>query len=137
MTLKDKVVDLCKEKGLTVRELERRAKIGERTIQHWDKSKPDALRLYSVAGVLEVPMEELLSVYDPDLERVSYVQSLRNEIERLKGQKNTAIEIDDGLTDQQIELYNTIPTMSKDESSELLSYARFLVARRKSQGDQQ
>jgi len=84
MTLKEKVTDLCKKKGITVRELERRAGLKERTIQHWDKSEPSGAKLYAVANVLNVPIEELLSVYSPDLERVAYVLSLQKEIEELR-----------------------------------------------------
>ena len=84
MTLKDKIYQLCKERDMTVRELEREADLKERTIQHWDKSEPSAYKLQRVADVLKVPIEELLSVYNPNLERLAYIETLRMENEELK-----------------------------------------------------
>lgn len=81
MNLKEKIVALCKQRGLTVRELERRAGLKERTIQHWDESEPSGQKLYSVAAVLNVPIEELLSVYDPEIGRASYVLQLQNQVD--------------------------------------------------------
>ena len=79
MTLKDKVAELCRQQGITIRELERRAGLSERTIQHWDKSEPSGAKLYAVANALNVPIEELLSVYHPELESISYLESLRQD----------------------------------------------------------
>lgn len=84
MTLKDKVEELSKERGISVREVERRAGLKERVIQHWDKSIPNGISLYKVATVLDVPIEELLSVYDSEWERIAYVLKLQEENDRLK-----------------------------------------------------
>lgn len=84
MNLKEKVEQLCKNAGITVRELERRAELRPRTIQHWDTSDPSGEKLYRVAKALDVPIEELLSVYVPDLNRVAYIKKLVMENERLK-----------------------------------------------------
>ena len=89
MNLKEKITALCKERGITVRELERRANLKERTIQHWDESEPSGQKLYSVAKVLNVPIEELLSVYNPDMERIAYIEKLRAENEEAKELRET------------------------------------------------
>ena len=81
MNLKEKIVALCKERGITIRELERRAGLKERTIQHWDESEPSGQKLYSVAQVLDVPVEELLSVYSPELERVANVLKMKKQLD--------------------------------------------------------
>lgn len=84
MTLKEKVGNLCRERGMSIRQLEKAAGLKDRTIQHWDKSEPSGSKLQAVATALNVPIEELLSVYYPDLERIAYTESLLMEIERLK-----------------------------------------------------
>lgn len=89
VTLKDKVENLCRDRGISVRQLEKIAGLKDRTIQHWDKSEPSGQKIYSVAKALNVPIEELLSVYSPDLERVAYVQKLQMELEELK--KSSAV----------------------------------------------
>lgn len=99
MTLKDKIYQLCKEKGVTVRELEREACLKERTIQHWDKSEPSAYKVQRVACVLKVPIEELLSVYNPGLERLAYIETLRMEIEELKKSSTVLSEEERELID--------------------------------------
>lgn len=83
MNLKEKITALCKERRITVRELERRAGLKERTIQHWDESDPSGQKLYSVAQVLDVPVEELLSVYNPELERVAYVLNAKKQSDEI------------------------------------------------------
>ena len=89
MNLKEKITVLCRERGITVRELERRAGLKERTVQHWDESEPSGQKLYSVAKVLNVPIEELLSVYNPDMERIAYVEKLRMENEETREIRET------------------------------------------------
>lgn len=64
MTLLDKVAILCRQREMTIRQLEKEAGLKDRTIQHWDKSVPGADKVVKVANVLQVPMEELFSVYD-------------------------------------------------------------------------
>lgn len=64
MTLLDKVAILCGQRKMPLRQLERAAGLKERTIQHWDKSVPSADKVVKVARVLQVPIEELFSVYD-------------------------------------------------------------------------
>ena len=74
MTMKDLIEQLCGERNITVRDVERKAEIKPRTIQHWDSSEPSAKKLYKVAIALGVPSEELLAVYDAELGTLSYVK---------------------------------------------------------------
>lgn len=57
---RDKIKEICKERGISIRELERRAGLGEGTVKKWKDFTPRADNLLKVAKVLEVSMEELL-----------------------------------------------------------------------------
>ena len=131
MNLKEKIVALCEEQDITIRELERRAGLKERTIQHWDESDPGSKKLYSVAQVLNVPVEELLSVYNPDLERVAYIQKikkqadevtdLREELQILKDNPNTRTVLKGmkGMTPEQVlTLGEFIKTMKGNQDAD-------------------
>lgn len=58
--LLDGIKARCKEKGITIAELERKAGIGNGVIGRWDKLNPRLDNLFAVASALEVPVEELL-----------------------------------------------------------------------------
>lgn len=115
MTLKDKITDLCRERNISVRELENRAGLKQRTIQHWDKSEPSALKLYMVAYVLDVRMEELLSVYDPNLPVKEKAAPISES-----GKNADAIRLSE-LTDGQKKLIGRILNYSDDQISAFLS----------------
>lgn len=82
MTLLDKVAILCGQRKMPLRQLEREAGLKERTIQHWDKSVPSADKVVKVARVLQVPIEELFSVYDEsgDMLRIAKTISEYGEV---------------------------------------------------------
>ena len=54
-----RIKDLCREKGITIAELERRCGIGNGIIARWSKSKPSFERLFKVASELETTVEYL------------------------------------------------------------------------------
>lgn len=83
MTLKDKVEQLCSERKMTVRALERQSGLKIRTIQHWDTSIPSVDKVASVAKVLDVPVEELIAVYDPTFERIAKVVRQKMDVDKL------------------------------------------------------
>ena len=58
--LLDVIKARCEEKGITIAELERNAKIGNGVIGRWDKMNPRLSTLFAVASALEIPAEELL-----------------------------------------------------------------------------
>lgn len=82
MTLLDKIVILCGERRMSLRQVEKEAGLTPRTIQHWNTSTPSADKVVRVANALMVPVEELLSVYDPsgNLARVSKISSQYGEV---------------------------------------------------------
>ena len=55
---------LCKEQGITVAELERKAQLTESTICKWGTNMPAADKLARVARVLHTTVEDLLA--DPE-----------------------------------------------------------------------
>ena len=120
MTLKDKVSEICRDRRITMRELERQAGLKERTIQHWDKSQPNGYALYKVSSVLKVPMEELLSVYDPDMERIAYIEKLRAENEELK--KIPVTNNDDGnsVSDRDMRLLTWFRSLPEEKQKAIL-----------------
>lgn len=56
-----RIKEKCKEKGLTIFALEKKAKIGNGTIARWDTSSPTVENLIAVAKVLECTVDELIS----------------------------------------------------------------------------
>lgn len=57
----ERVEALCKEKGISVRQLEQECHIGNGIIARWKNSSPRAANLYKVAKYFGVPMEYLLA----------------------------------------------------------------------------
>lgn len=55
-----KIVELCKEKRMSIAELERQANLKQRTVYRWDESKPSVEKALAVANVLGVTVEELM-----------------------------------------------------------------------------
>lgn len=55
-----KIKELCKEQGITIAELERRAEITPTTMAKWDETEPSVYKVAKVAKALGVTIEELL-----------------------------------------------------------------------------
>ena len=55
-----RIQKLCKEKGISIRELERKAGISNATVIKWSTCSPTVDKLQAVAAVLEVTVDELL-----------------------------------------------------------------------------
>lgn len=62
-----KIRELCRERGMTVSELERKAGIANGVIRRWDELYPNARPLKAAADVLGVTVDELLRD-DPEQE---------------------------------------------------------------------
>lgn len=54
------VKELCEKQGISISELEKRAKLGNGTIGGWRKSSPKIANIQAVAKVLGVKVEKLL-----------------------------------------------------------------------------
>ncbi len=130
MTLKDKITALCKERKISVRELERRSGLKERTIQHWNQSKPSGEKLKAVANVLGVSVDELTSVYNGvGWQRINDPVAI--DWNKLGGDPLDDLEpisdiIDDLLeaTELQLELVRKVLQLSDDKVSAILALAK-------------
>ncbi|MBQ6163332.1 MAG: helix-turn-helix transcriptional regulator [Clostridia bacterium] len=60
VTLYDVIRARCKDRGITVQELERRADIRRNTINRWGVNIPSVDKVMRVADVLGVTVDELL-----------------------------------------------------------------------------
>ena len=58
--LYDKIYALCKERKLSISELERRAELGKGTVHCWKTASPTIDNLKKVASVLEVNVAQLV-----------------------------------------------------------------------------
>lgn len=56
----DKIKELCREQHMSLSELERKAKLKDRTIYKWDESKPSVDKAIAVADVLGVSVVDLI-----------------------------------------------------------------------------
>ena len=56
----DRIKALCKDRGISIVELEERSGIGKNTIYRWNVVMPSADKLARVAKVLGVTTEDLL-----------------------------------------------------------------------------
>ena len=56
----NKIASLCKERGISVLELERRSGLAARTIYKWDVNKPSVDKVKTVADTLGVTVDSLL-----------------------------------------------------------------------------
>ena len=64
MYIYDKIKKICKEKGLSVTYVERKAELGNGSISKWNDSVPNVANLKKVANILEVTVDELIGDED-------------------------------------------------------------------------
>ena len=55
-----KISDLCRERGISLAELERQCKLKARTVYRWDGNIPSVEKVKTVAEFLGVTVDELL-----------------------------------------------------------------------------
>ncbi len=56
----NKIRDICKEKGMSVAAVEKKAGLSNGAISKWNNSTPSAENLNSVAKILKVKIDKLL-----------------------------------------------------------------------------
>lgn len=56
----NKIRDICKEKGMSVAAVEKKAGLSRGAISKWNNSTPSAENLNSVAKILKVKIDKLL-----------------------------------------------------------------------------
>lgn len=55
-----KIKELCKERNISVAEVERKADLTERSIKRWDENEPSVYKVYRVAKILGTTVEDIL-----------------------------------------------------------------------------
>lgn len=60
MLIYDRVKEICKEKGISVCSVEKKAGLSNAVISKWNNSSPTVENLQSVARVLNVKVDQLL-----------------------------------------------------------------------------
>lgn len=61
MHIYDKIKKICKEKGISASAVEKKAGLGNGAVTKWNNYNPTVKNLKSVADVLEVTVDELLT----------------------------------------------------------------------------
>lgn len=54
------IKEMCKKRGITLADLERRAVVSPKSIHRWDENEPSVYKVYRVAKVLNTTVEDLL-----------------------------------------------------------------------------
>lgn len=75
MTMKERIKNLCKEKGITANKLEQDLGFGGGYISKLDKSTPNTAKIQKIADYLEVSLEYLMTGKEP---QVDYLYSDKN-----------------------------------------------------------
>lgn len=58
--LATRIRNLCKERGISVTDLEEKAEVGKNTIYYWNEIEPGVAKVKRVADILGVTVDELL-----------------------------------------------------------------------------
>lgn len=61
MSLLDRIIEKTKEKGISIRQLERACNMGNGVIDNWSSSWPRSDKLLAVANYLQISVEYLLT----------------------------------------------------------------------------
>ena len=81
--LKERVIEMCEKRGITVNKLEQLAHLSQGSIKNWDRHMPSIDKVYSVAEVLEVSVDYLFGYegdYNKDLQRLLDLGLTKNEL---------------------------------------------------------
>lgn len=62
--LKDKIIELCNERGISISKLEEECGVGHATIRKWDRSAPTITTVKKVADYFGISLCELIGDYD-------------------------------------------------------------------------
>ena len=55
-----RITELCREKNISILELERMAGLKQRTVYKWDENNPSVYKVKAVADVLGVTLDDLM-----------------------------------------------------------------------------
>ncbi len=112
MNIKENILKICKERGISVYKLEKSAGLSHGYVAKLDKSKPASDKLQKIADFFEIPMERLLNSEDSDkntssVQNVEVDEYIGNILCKLRNpSSNAGVMYLKGtkLTDTQIEL---------------------------------
>lgn len=116
-----RILNLCRNKGITINKLEQALSIGNGTISKWDKSCPKATTLKKVAEFFNISLEYLLSGNDLENNQTFY-NSINNN-------KHSSITITNGekhtreLSEIESELLKISNNLNTKNKTSLLTYA--------------
>lgn len=142
MTLKEKVKQLCKDNGISMKKAERDLHFGVGYLSKLDLNTPSAKNLQAIADYFGIPVSELSDLV-PKREGVTFVIPRDNPISRYLNQtvQTDSFRIAKEIIDKAIEERFTEPSFRDDElellslnnelndegRTELLKYARLLL----------
>lgn len=63
------ILNLCKQRGMSIAELERRAGLGNGVIRKWDTTSPTMRTLVAVADCLGVTLDDLIGLRKQSAEK--------------------------------------------------------------------
>lgn len=113
LMLGTKIKQICEERGISVRQLERDAGLSERTINRWDQNSPSVDKVVAVSQALNVPIEELLGLKVPKPE----------------DEKSPATE-SDGTNSKRDEFIHDVLEMSGEQLTALSIIAKSILGNR-------
>lgn len=114
--LVEKIKELCAFQGITIKELERRAGLGNGTIRRWDDSSPALEKVIKVADYFGVSVETLLKEKQPF------------DIQAFAGKENAPAQIE---SERDKEILENCKDLSNDEMQKVFAYIEGLKANRK------
>lgn len=78
MDITDRVIQIAKDKGISIKSLEREAGLGNGTIKNWKKSSPQCNKLLLISEYLNVSFEWLVTGNLPNIEISNQEKELLN-----------------------------------------------------------
>lgn len=115
MTVKDRVIELCAMRGITVQQLEQELSFGNGTIGYWNKGAPTLSKLVPVADFFGVSIDFLIG------------RELKNPATDGDGNNDAIIELTK-LDEDQIALIRSVLRLNPRQRSAFRAFAETLVA---------
>jgi len=103
MDLISRIKELCKERRITVAQLEQECGLGKKTIANWGKSSPSVDKLSKIADYFGVSIDFLLDREEPETDSFD---EIRDELERLRMDPDLRVLLSAGagLTREDLEM---------------------------------
>ena len=115
MTVKDRVIELCAQRGMTVQQLEQELSFGNGTIGYWSKGAPTLSKLVPVADFFSVSIDYLIG------------RELKKPVTESDGRDDAIIDLAK-LDEDQIALIQSVLRLNPRQRSAFRAFAETLVA---------